>query len=101
MHKSRNRPEGRRSGQDGNLVTDEASQKVKEDKMALTLKAARVNKGLTQKEAAKLLGISVTALLNYERGNSFPNVLMLKKIEDLYGVPYADILFLVESTVKQ
>ena len=72
---------------------------VKEDKMALTLKAARVNKGLTQKEAAKLLGISVTALLSYERGKSFPNVQTVKKIEDLYGVPYADILFFPNSVI--
>lgn len=67
--------------------------------MAITLKAARVNKGLTQKEAAALLGISVESLGNYERGKSFPNVPTLKKVEEVYEVSYADIIFLPESTV--
>lgn len=36
----------------------------------VTLKAARVNCGLTQKEAAKKLGLSVDTLSKYERGVS-------------------------------
>ena len=36
----------------------------------VTLKAARVNCGLTQKEAAKILGVSVDTLSKYERGGS-------------------------------
>ena len=71
----------------------------KREAMAITLKAARVNKGLTQKEAAALLGISVESLGNYERGKSFPNVPTLKKVEEVYEVSYADIIFLPESTV--
>ena len=50
--------------------------------MAITLKAARVNKGLTQKEAAKLIGISEPSLVNYEAGKTFPNVPTIKKIEE-------------------
>ena len=62
--------------------------------MAITLKAARVNKKLTQMQAAEKLGISKDTLGNYERGVSYPDVPMLKKIEELYGVPYNDIIFL-------
>ena len=61
--------------------------------MSMTLKAARVNKGLTQEEAAKLLEISVDTLRNYEKQKSFPDVPILKKIEDVYGVSYDDLIF--------
>ena len=62
--------------------------------MAITLKAARVNKGLTQKEASKLLGISEDSLSNYERGKSFPDIPVLKRIEEVYEVSYNDLIFL-------
>lgn len=65
--------------------------------MALTLKAARVNVGLNQKQAAKALGISIASLQNYEAGRKYPNVLVLKRIEKLYGVPYADLIFLPKN----
>lgn len=65
--------------------------------MALTLKAARVNVGLNQRQAAKRLGISLASLQNYEAGRKYPNVLILKRIEKLYGVPYADLIFLPKN----
>ena len=63
--------------------------------MAITLKAARVNKNLTVAEAATALGIAVDTLRQYERGNTFPDVQMIKKIEELYSISYNDINFLV------
>ena len=65
--------------------------------MAITLKAARVNRKLSQKEAAKLIGISVDTLGNYERGSRFPDVPIITKMERIYGVSYADIIFLPED----
>lgn len=62
--------------------------------MAITLKSARVNKGLTQVNAAKLIGVTVDTLSNYERGKSFPDVPIIKKIEQVYGVPYNNLIFL-------
>jgi transcriptional regulator with XRE-family HTH domain len=62
--------------------------------MSITLKAARVNKELTQIEAAKLLGIAPDTLRQYEIGNTYPDVPMIQKIEKLYGVSYNDIDFL-------
>ena len=59
-----------------------------------TLRTARDRLGLTQKEAAKRLGISDDVLSNYERGNPYPNVPMLKKIEEVYQVEYDQLLFL-------
>lgn len=62
--------------------------------MQMTLKAARVNKGLTQKEAAECLEISLNTLSNYECGKSFPDVPVIQRIEKLYEISYNDIIFL-------
>lgn len=57
----------------------------------MTLKAARTNAGLSQKEAAEILGICDQTLSSYERGVSYPDVPLIEKLETLYGVSYADI----------
>jgi putative transcriptional regulator len=62
--------------------------------MKMNLKTARYNKGLTQSEAAKLLGISKDSLGNWERGKTFPSVPQIKQIEIVYGIKYDDIIFL-------
>lgn len=67
--------------------------------LGITLKSARVNKNLTQAEAAKKLEISVDTLSNYERGKSFPDVPIIKRMEDLYGIPYSDLIFCPDVTV--
>ena len=65
--------------------------------MSITLKAARANKGLTQKEAAKALGISEQTIINWEKGRSFPSVKQIKCIEELYGTSYNELIFLNEN----
>lgn len=65
----------------------------KEVRMAITLKAARVNVGLTQIDAAKALGISPDTVRKYEQGETFPDVPMIRKIEALYRISYNDIDF--------
>ena len=65
------------------------------DNQRITLKAARAIKGYTQEEAAKLIGISVFTLINYEAGRSYPDVPIIKKIEDTYDIPYHKLNFLI------
>ena len=65
-----------------------------------TLRTARDRLGLTQKEAAKKLGISDDVLSNYERGKTYPNIPMLKKIEEVYQVEYDQLLFLEKNNAK-
>lgn len=65
--------------------------------MKLTLKALRVNSKLTQKEAAKKLGISEFSLNNYENFKSYPDVPIIEKILELYKVKYDDIIFLPQN----
>lgn len=61
--------------------------------MKITLKAARVNAGYTQRQVAQKLKVSKDTVSNWERGKSFPDVLILQEIENLYGVSYKDIIF--------
>ena len=62
--------------------------------MKMTLKTAREIKGLKQTEAAKLIGISTDTLGNYEKGKSYPDIPILRKIEEVYGIPYDRLIFL-------
>jgi DNA-binding XRE family transcriptional regulator len=62
--------------------------------MAITLKAARVNAGFTQKEAAKRLGISRGTLASYEMYKTKPDIEKAKRIADLYGTAVDGIIFL-------
>ena len=64
----------------------------------MTLRAARVNAGYQQKEAAEKLGISNATLCEWEKGNTFPNVQQVEKICTLYGLTYDDIIFLPKKS---
>lgn len=57
----------------------------------ITLKAARVNLEMTQKQAASRLGVSEQTLSNYERYISYPDVPMLLKMQKLYGITFDQI----------
>lgn len=59
----------------------------------VTLPAARVNKGLTQADAAKEIGISVATLKNWESGKSFPKQPQIERLCEVYGVTYDDLFF--------
>lgn len=61
--------------------------------MSITLKAARVNQGLTQAEAAKIIGISTSMLSKWEKGKAFPSTKRLPAIENAYNIKYDDIIF--------
>lgn len=64
------------------------------ENMRVSLKNARELKGLKQAEAARLIGVSVDTLGNYERGKSYPDIPVLRKIEEVYGIPYDRLIFL-------
>lgn len=54
----------------------------------ISIKAARVNAGLTQSEAARRLGINPDTLARYEKsGSGKLSLEMLKKMADLYKIP--------------
>lgn len=59
----------------------------------MSLKAARVNSGLTQKKASQTLKISNKTLCSWENGKTFPDQPMIEKLCALYGVTYDMIDF--------
>ena len=68
--------------------------------MKVTLKAIRINKGWSQEEMAQKLGISLYTLKNYESFKTFPDVPLIKKIIEVTGVKFDDIIFLPEDYAK-
>jgi len=61
----------------------------------MSLRAARVNCNLTAKEAAQKIGVSVETLSNWEKGETYPDVPKIKKIEETYNVSYDNLIFLI------
>ncbi len=62
--------------------------------LKINLASARVNSGLTQREAAKELGVSTKTLVNWENGRSFPTMAKIESICNLYGVSVDNLIFL-------
>jgi transcriptional regulator with XRE-family HTH domain len=60
----------------------------------ITLKAARVNAGLTQKQAAEALGISNSTLVKWENGKAAPRVEKIDALCALYSTNYDNLNFL-------
>ena len=57
------------------------------------LQSARVQAGLTQKEAAAALKISKNTLVNYEKYRTTPNSETARKMAELYGLSVNEIDF--------
>ena len=65
--------------------------------MKITLRAARVNAGLTQDEVAKEVKKSKNTIVSYEKGRSMPDIETGKALAKLYGMSVNDIIFLPNS----
>lgn len=63
----------------------------------MTLEAARINAGLTQKQVCEALGISATTIVLWEHGDRMPPVDKAIKMAELYGVPMECINFCRKS----
>ena len=59
----------------------------------VSLEAARINAGLSQKEAAKRIGVNVCTLSNWERGRTAPDIDKFKELCDIYKCP-SELIFL-------
>ncbi|MFW2490950.1 helix-turn-helix domain-containing protein [Clostridium chromiireducens] len=56
------------------------------------IKLLRKNKGLTQKQLADMINVSVVTIQNYENGRREPNMETLQKISNSLGVKLNDLL---------
>lgn len=63
----------------------------------LTLAAARVNRGLTLKEAADYTGLAKDTIYKIESGRSDPRYSTLVKLCNLYNVSINDIVLHTKS----
>ena len=59
----------------------------------ITLKAARVNVGLTQSAVAEKLDISISTVKNWENGKTFPKQPQIEQLCELYKVTYDNLFF--------
>lgn len=57
--------------------------------MRWRLCACRVNAGYTQKEAAKLVGVSEKTIVDWEAGHTAPNMAKGQRLSEIYGIPLA------------
>lgn len=66
----------------------------------ISMKAARVNAGLSQKEAADGLGVSNKTIGNWENGITYPPADKIPEICELYGLSYDNLNFLPSDSLK-
>lgn len=66
-----------------------------------SLKAMRINQGLTLDEASKLIGVSSPTLYNYENFKTTPDNDKIEKIMKAYNVTYDEIRFLPTEKEKK
>ncbi|KXS45557.1 MAG: hypothetical protein AWU54_293 [Candidatus Frackibacter sp. T328-2] len=66
-----------------------------------TLKAMRINAGLTQEDMAELLDTSKSNYNKKENGNSTFKLAEAKKIADLFGKSIEDIFFTKKVSFKE
>lgn len=58
----------------------------------VSLKAARVNVGMTQDQAGAALGVSKSTIINWEHGETSPDYNMMQKICSVYNVPMDNLI---------
>lgn len=61
--------------------------------MAISIKAARVNAGLTQEEVAKALKKSKNTIVSYEAYTSSPDITLAIAMAELFGMSLGDIIW--------
>ncbi|HEM3484909.1 TPA: helix-turn-helix transcriptional regulator [Streptococcus suis] len=69
--------------------------------MKWSLKALRINAGLTAKEVADMIGIHHQTLLKYERDSMDIRVDLLAQLAELYRVNQDDIFLGKQSVLKR
>ena len=65
----------------------------------ITLIAARNMAGLTQRDLAKACGVSEGTVSRWERGIKDPSISQAKRIGEICGIHYDDIIFLPNVTI--
>lgn len=69
--------------------------------LKISLAAARVNAGMTQKDAAEAMHVSTQTIVNWEKGRIEPRIGDSEKLCRLYKIPYDNIFFNGKSTISR
>ena len=67
--------------------------------MKVSIRGARIEKHMTQKQAADAMNVTKETISHWERGRTAPTALQLIALCNLYGVELSDI-FLEENLAK-
>lgn len=67
--------------------------------MKISIKGARVEKGMTQQQSGDAMGVTKETISNWERGITAPTAPQLIRLCEIYEVDLSDI-FLVEILAK-
>ena len=65
----------------------------------ITLIAARNMAGLTQRDLARACGVSEGTVSRWEKGIKDPTITQARKIGEVCGIHYDDIIFLPKITI--
>lgn len=57
----------------------------------ISMAAARINAGLTQKKLADECGVSESTVINWEKGKTHPHIKRLPLLEKAYGIPLDNV----------
>ena len=58
----------------------------------MTMKEARENKGMTQQELAKAVGVKAVSICRYELGERTPRLAVAKKLGVILDIPWWDLI---------
>ena len=67
------------------------------ESIRISLRAARVNAGMTMDEACEGLKISKTTLMNWENGRTLPDADKAIELSSLYRIPLENLIFCKQS----
>ena len=70
------------------------------NKIGELIEKYRKEKGLTQSELAKKLGVSNTAISKWEHGNNLPDITLLEPLSEILGIDKL-VLFTSENEIKE
>lgn len=63
------------------------------EKIQISLAAARVNAGMTQRDIAREMHVSKQTIVNWEKGISEPSISQSRELANYYGIPLENIFF--------
>lgn len=63
----------------------------------ISIAAARVNSNLNQREFARKIGVSLSTVVNWEKGKTEPDASQLRMISQLSGIPM-DVIFIPKES---